>query len=62
MPKKIKITLIKSFIGRTEQQKETARALGLNKIRSTVVKDDSPSIRGMVRKIEHLLQVEEIEA
>ncbi|MHB1419581.1 MAG: 50S ribosomal protein L30 [Bacillota bacterium] len=62
MSKRLKITLVRSFIGRPEPQRQTARALGLTKIRSSVIKDDTPCVRGMVRKVEHLLLVEEIEA
>jgi len=57
---KLKITLIRSLIGRPERQRATARALGLKKLRSTVTKEDTPQIRGMVNKISHLLEVEEV--
>ena len=58
--KKIKITLIKSPIDRPERQKQTLRALGLNKTNSVKEVDASPQILGMVRKVEHLVKVEEI--
>lgn len=46
--KKLKITLVKSTIGRLEKQKRTVKALGLKKIGSVVVKEDTPAMRGMV--------------
>jgi len=59
--KKLKITLVNSGIGRNERQKRTLRALGLKKLNQTVIKDDTPEIRGMVNKLKHLLDVEELE-
>jgi large subunit ribosomal protein L30 len=58
--KKIKITLIKSSIDRPERQKQTLRALGLNKANATKEVDATPQILGMVRKVEHLVKVEEV--
>jgi len=60
MAKKLKITLIKSPIGYSRDQKDTVKRLGLRKLNQTVIKDDVPQIRGMVRKVKHLLKVEEI--
>ncbi|MBI4725997.1 50S ribosomal protein L30 [candidate division TA06 bacterium] len=61
MPKKIlRITQIHSTIDRAEIQHRTIRALGLRKLYHTVEKADTPQIRGMVKKVEHLLKVEEI--
>ncbi|MFN2457481.1 MAG: 50S ribosomal protein L30 [Chitinophagaceae bacterium] len=57
---KIKITLIKSPIDRPERQKQTLKALGLNKMNSTKEVEATPQILGMVRKVEHMLAVEEI--
>jgi len=57
MAKKIRVTLIKSPIGYEKSQKATVRALGLTKISQTVEKDDSPSVRGMIAKVAHLLEV-----
>lgn len=57
----LKITLKKSPIGYSERQKRTVRALGLRKLNSSTLKEDSPQIRGMVRKVAHLVEVEEIE-
>jgi large subunit ribosomal protein L30 len=56
---KLKITLRKSVIGSNDRVRETAKTLGLRKIQQSVVHEDSPSIRGKIRKIEHLLTVEE---
>lgn len=58
--KKIKITQIRSLIERPEPQKRTIKALGLGKIRKSVVKSDTPQIRGMIAKVQHLVQVEEV--
>jgi large subunit ribosomal protein L30 len=54
----IKITLVRSLIGYPENQRQVVRGLGLRKPNSSVVRDDTPSIRGMVRKIPHLVKVE----
>lgn len=59
MADQIKITLVKSYIGKPEDQKVTVKTLGLNKLNSSVVHQDTPQIRGMVRKVAHLLKVEE---
>ncbi|SHH49957.1 50S ribosomal protein L30 [Thermosipho atlanticus] len=59
--KKLKITLVKSPIGYRYDQKDTVKRLGLKKLNSSVIKDDVPQIRGMVRKVKHLVKVEEIE-
>ncbi len=58
--KKIKITLVKSPIDRPERQKLTLKALGLNKMNSTKEVEATPQILGMVRKVEHMVAVEEI--
>ncbi len=59
---KLKITLVNSPIGSNEKQKRTLVALGLRKLNHSVIKDDTPEIRGMVQKIIHLLHVETLEA
>ncbi|MFZ5597006.1 MAG: 50S ribosomal protein L30 [Bacillota bacterium] len=56
---KLKITLVKSIIGRPEDQRATVRSLGLRKTNSSVLKEDSPVVMGMIRKISHLVKVEE---
>ncbi|AJQ29202.1 MULTISPECIES: 50S ribosomal protein L30 [Pelosinus] len=58
---KLKITLTRSLIGRPEDQRATVKALGLKKTNTFVTQDDTPVIRGMVRKVEHLVTVEEIQ-
>ena len=58
--KKIKITLVKSPIDRPQRQKLTLQALGLNKANATREVDATPQILGMVRKVEHLVKVEEV--
>lgn len=57
----IRITLRKSAIGYSERQKLTVKALGLGKINSCTVKPDNPQIRGMVKKIGHLVAVERVD-
>jgi len=61
MSKKIKITLVKSIIGTLIAQKRTVAALGLKKIRGTVVHDDTPVIRGMVNSVRHIVKVETVD-
>lgn len=58
-PKKLRITLVRSVIGNTEKHKATMRALGLHKINQSVVQEDSATLQGMLRKINHLVKVEE---
>lgn len=58
--KQLKITLVKSGIGRPERQKNTLIGLGLTKVNRTVIRDDTPSNRGMVNKVSHLVLVEAI--
>ena len=60
MAKKLKITLVKSTLGRKDDQIATVAALGLHKIRSEVTHNDTPQIRGMVEKVKHLISMEEI--
>ena len=57
----LKITLAKSTIGAIPKHKKTAIALGLTKTQKTVIKPDNGAIRGMIRSIEHLVKVEEIQ-
>jgi large subunit ribosomal protein L30 len=58
---RLRITWVKSAIGYSRRQKGTIRALGLRALGQTVVKEDHPSIRGMVKAVEHLVRVEEAE-
>jgi large subunit ribosomal protein L30 len=57
---KLKITQTKSIIDRIENQKRTIKALGLGRPNYVVVQNDTPQIRGMLRKVAHLVRVEEI--
>lgn len=65
MPKKeltgntIRVTLVRSPIGYTKDQKATAKALGLRRLHQTVEHKNDPSVRGMIQKIIHLVQIEE---
>jgi large subunit ribosomal protein L30 len=59
---RLRITLVRSTIGRPADQGRTVASLGLRKLNSTVERPDNPSIRGMVAKIHHLVRVEEIPA
>ncbi|MDR0271318.1 50S ribosomal protein L30 [Paenibacillus sp.] len=58
---KLQITLVRSVIGRSEDQRATVKTLGLRKINSSVVHNDNPAIRGMINKVSHLVSVTEIE-
>lgn len=62
MADKIKVTLIKSLIGQSEKQKKVVNALGLGKVDSFTVHEDTPNIRGMINKVSHLVAVEKVEA
>lgn len=57
---KIKVTLVKSTIGEVVSVKETVKALGLKKIRSSKELEATPSVLGMVTKVQHLVKVENI--
>ncbi|MGM0877597.1 MAG: 50S ribosomal protein L30 [Bacillota bacterium] len=59
MANKLEITLTRSVIGRPEDQRITVRTLGLKKLQQTVVQDDNPAIRGMIKKVAHLVTVKE---
>ena len=58
----LKITLVRSSIGAEPRNKRTVKALGLRKTGRTVYREDTPSIRGMVNNIQHLLRVETVDA
>jgi large subunit ribosomal protein L30 len=60
MKKFVKITWVKSAIGRKEDQRRTIKALGLKKLNQSVVKEKTPQILGMISKVFHLLEVEEV--
>ena len=57
---KIRVTQVKSKIGRPERQKRTILALGLKKMNQTVEHEATPQVLGMVKKVAHLLKVEEV--
>lgn len=58
---KLQITLVRSVIGRPEDQRLTVKTLGLRKLNQSVVQNDNPAIRGMINKVSHLVSVTEIE-
>ncbi|CQR48505.1 50S ribosomal protein L30 [Paraliobacillus sp. PM-2] len=60
MAKKLEITLTRSIIGRSEVQKATVQTLGLKKIHQSVVREDTPAVRGMLNKVSHLVAVKEV--
>ena len=60
MSKQLEITLKRSVIGRKENQKRTVKALGLRKINDTVTHNDTPTLRGMVNTVSHLVAVKEL--
>jgi large subunit ribosomal protein L30 len=60
MSSRLKVTLKKGLVGRPADQRGTVRALGLKRIGHSVEKEDRPEIRGMIFKVKHLVEVEEI--
>ncbi len=56
---KIKVTKVRSDINRNKKQKDVLIALGLRKIGQSVIQEDTPSIKGMINKVKHLVSVEE---
>jgi large subunit ribosomal protein L30 len=59
MAKQLKITLVKGLSGHIQAHRDTVAALGLRRLHHTVLKNDTPQIRGMVKSIYYLLRVEE---
>ncbi len=59
MKKQVKITLVKSMIGRPEKHRKVLSGMGLTKLNRTVLLEDTPAIRGMAQKVSHLVKVEE---
>jgi large subunit ribosomal protein L30 len=57
---KIRVKYRKSAIGYAQDQKDTIRALGFRKLNQIIEHDDTPAIRGMIKKVEHLVDVEEV--
>jgi len=62
MAKQLQITLKRSLIGRPEVQRATVRSLGLRKLNQSVIQPDNPAIRGMINKVNHLVEVVEVDA
>jgi large subunit ribosomal protein L30 len=60
MSKTLKITMVKSEIGRPEKQRKILRGIGLNKLNSNVTLADTPQVRGMINKVIHLVSVEDV--
>ena len=58
---RLKITQVRSGIGKKENQRQTLRSLGLKRVHDVVVKEDRPEIRGMVKTVTHLVTIEEVE-
>ncbi len=59
MADKLKVTLVKSMIGRPEKHRRVLRGMGFRKMNRTVQLEDTPSIRGMINAVSHLVKVEE---
>lgn len=57
---KLKITQVRSTIGRIPRHRKTIEALGLGRIRKSVIHEDCPQIRGMIRSVQFLVKVEEV--
>jgi large subunit ribosomal protein L30 len=60
MATQLQVTLKRSLIGRPEPQRATVRSLGLTKLHQTVVHQDNAAIRGMINKVNHLVEVKEV--
>jgi large subunit ribosomal protein L30 len=58
---KLRVTQRRSVIDRPKDQKDTVRRLGLHRINDSIVKEDRPEIRGMIQKVIHLVEVEEVD-
>ena len=58
---KLSVKQVRSVIDRPRDQKDTVRRLGLHRVNDTVVKDDRPEIRGMIAKVSHLVEVQEVD-
>lgn len=58
--KQLKITQVRGTVGARWKQRESLRTLGLKKIRQTVVREDNPQTRGLIKAVHHLIEVEEV--
>ncbi|MEW5761945.1 MAG: 50S ribosomal protein L30 [Bacillota bacterium] len=56
----VKITLVRSLIGKSEEQRATVRSLGLRRRHQAVVREDTPQLRGMLARVRHLVKIEEV--
>lgn len=61
MATKIKLTLVRSGIGRPETQRKTLRGMGLRRLNQTVILEDTAEVRGMIRKVSHLIRVSPVD-
>ncbi len=59
MAGRVKITLVRSMIGRPEKHRKVLQGIGLTKVNKTVTREDTPAIRGMVRAVAHMVRIEE---
>jgi large subunit ribosomal protein L30 len=57
----LRVELVRSLIGRPRKQREVVKGLGLRRVHSEILRQDCPAIRGMIRKVEHLVRVEVVE-
>lgn len=60
MAAKLKVTLVRSMIGRPEKHRRVLKGMGLTKLNRSVELEDTPAIRGMVNKVSHLVKAEEV--
>jgi large subunit ribosomal protein L30 len=60
-PSQLKITQVRGVIGARWKQRESLRTLGLRRIRHTVIRDDNPQTRGLIKAVHHLIEVESVE-
>lgn len=60
MAKQVEVTLRRSVIGQKEGQRKTVHTLGLKKVNDSVVHEDSPTVRGMINKVSHIVAVKEL--
>jgi large subunit ribosomal protein L30 len=58
---KLRVTQLRGMAGKPKRQRDTVRALGLRRVRHSVIKEDRPEVRGMIARVEHLVSVEEVE-
>jgi large subunit ribosomal protein L30 len=59
---RLRVTQVRSLVGAPKRQRATVRALGLKRIRHSIVKEDRPEIRGMIARVAHLVDVKEVKS